>query len=405
MKILFSTSTFPRWENDTQATFVFDLATNLQKLGTEVTIIAPHHFEAKKREVMNGLKVYRFSYFMPRRLQKLCYGAGMLPNFKKSWLAKIQVPFFFISQLIWTFYLVIKENPDYIHAHWIFMQGFTSRIVSIITRKPLIITAHGTDLFAMQKGYKKWLVKFASKNAKIVTVNSSATIRLAKNTFGIDHAKIIPMGIDTILFNDKKPILNIKKQLGINGPMILWVGRLVEVKGLQYGIEAMSILHTFLPDARLVVIGDGQEKDKLMKLSQKLKIGKSVIFYGPISNSKLPPFFREADLFLGTSITTKDGSTEAFGVVNLEALASSTPVVTTNVGGIVDIIKHNECGLLVKPQNAKALALSIQQVLTDQKLGNRLGEQGRKVAEENYSWPTIAQEFKKIYVNGLKEGL
>jgi glycosyltransferase involved in cell wall biosynthesis len=404
VKILFITSTFPRWEHDTQATFVFDLAENLQVLGDEIVVLAPHHKGAKSTEIMNGVRVYRFAYFFPKRLQELSYGAGMLSNFKKSWLAKIQVPFFFIAQTFWTFYLVIKEKPDYIHAHWLFMQGFTGAIVSSITRKPLIVTAHGSDLFSMQKGYRKWLVKFAAKNAKVVTVNSTATQNVAKTVFNIHKVQMIPMGVNTQLFTPSKIKSNIKKKLGIKGSMILWLGRLVEVKGLQYGIEAISKVQSSLPDAKLVVIGDGQEKESLINLARTLEAENAIIFYGSLPNSELPAFFQAADLFLGTSITAKDGSTEAFGVVNLEALASGTPVVATNVGGIKDIIKHNECGFLVEPQNSKAIANAIRKILTDKKSSIEFSKAGRIIAEDNYSWPAIAQQFKQVYLNKVNGG-
>jgi hypothetical protein len=95
MKILFLATTFPRWENDTRPAFVYELAYRLQKSGLEIVVLAPHCAGSKKFELLNEMRVYRFPYFFPTRYQKLAYAGGILPNLKRSNLAKIQVPFFY----------------------------------------------------------------------------------------------------------------------------------------------------------------------------------------------------------------------------------------------------------------------------------------------------------------------
>ena len=96
-KILVTTTTFPRWKNDTTARFVYDLSERLASR-YKVLILAPHHKNAKKKEMMGKLEVRRFVYFKPEILQKLCYGGGIIPNMKSSFLAKIQMPFLILSE-------------------------------------------------------------------------------------------------------------------------------------------------------------------------------------------------------------------------------------------------------------------------------------------------------------------
>lgn len=161
MKILVTASTFPRWENDTEPPFVFLLSTHLAQLGHKILVLAPHFKGAKFHEQMENIEVYRFPYFFPFSFQKLCYEGGIVANMKKSILAKLQAPLLCISEFIYMIFLIIKEKPDLIHAHWIVPQGLVGSLVSKLLSIPLAITAHGTDIYSYQKGIFKKLSGFA----------------------------------------------------------------------------------------------------------------------------------------------------------------------------------------------------------------------------------------------------
>jgi len=111
---------------------------------------------------------------------------------------------------------------------------------------------------------------------------------------------------------------------------------------VEYLIRAMPDVIRNLPKAKLMIIGDGLEKERLVNLANELKLGNSILFAGKIKNEDLPKFYASADVFVGPSIITEKGDTEGLGVVFLEAIASGTCVIGTNVGGIPDIIKNNE---------------------------------------------------------------
>ena len=133
-KILVTATTFPRWKDDTEPGFVFYLSNLLSKKGHKVTALVPHHFNAKRYELMGNIKVYRFPYFYPYKLQKLCYDGGILENMKKSIFAKIQAPFLFLAELINMKKIIQKEKIDLIHAHWILPQG----VLAALFKKSLI---------------------------------------------------------------------------------------------------------------------------------------------------------------------------------------------------------------------------------------------------------------------------
>ena len=101
MKILVTASSaFPRWRNDPAPAFVFDLCRQLAAKGVEVIVLAPHHPGTRRFEIISGMSVYRFRYFLPSSLERLCYDGGILPNMKKSFLAKLQLPFLVISEFL-----------------------------------------------------------------------------------------------------------------------------------------------------------------------------------------------------------------------------------------------------------------------------------------------------------------
>ena len=128
IKLLVLTTTFPRWPNDTTPEFVYELSRELTDGGFDVVVLAPHHPEAKLKEDMDGLRVHRFVYFWPKRLQRLCYEGGVLSSLKRSRLAKLQPPFLVLLELYNALRLCKKEKVDIIHSHWIIPSGLVGAV-------------------------------------------------------------------------------------------------------------------------------------------------------------------------------------------------------------------------------------------------------------------------------------
>ena len=125
-KVLVIATTFPRWENDTEATFVKDLCIEISK-EFEVHVLVPHYKGLKFKEKVGNLYMHRFPYFYPYKYQKLAYG-GILPNLKKNPLLFLQAPFLFISMLINTIKIIKNDRIKVIHAHWFFPQGLIAAL-------------------------------------------------------------------------------------------------------------------------------------------------------------------------------------------------------------------------------------------------------------------------------------
>jgi glycosyltransferase involved in cell wall biosynthesis len=401
-KILVLTSTFPRWEDDTTPPFVYELCKKLTK-DFAITVLAPHHPGALFKEKMNGVKVCRFPYFFPLRLQKLCYEGGILPNIRVSLAAKIQVPFFMLAEFVFTLKSVLREKPALIHAHWTIPQGVTALVIKKLLHTPMLVTAHAGDVFT-QNILFNWLNSLILKHADLITLNSAATkkqlLKSSKKGQKITRTEIIPMGVDFDRFKPPKERerKKLKRKLGLDKKrIILFVGRLVEKKGVCYLIKAMQKISKSLPASHLLVIGYGPEEEKLKTLTKTFNLEEKIAFLGKIPNYKLVRYYGSSDVFIAPSIEGKRGDTEGLGIVFLEAIASGTAVIGTNVGGIQEIIINKKTGLIVEQKNEDQLAKSAIKLLKNEKLRIELAENARKHAKNNFSWEIIAEKFKKIY--------
>jgi len=400
MKVLVLTTTFPRWKDDITPAFVYELSKRLQEKRLDISVLAPYHTGAKRFETMDGMKIYRFPYFFPTKYQRLVYEGGILPNLKRSHLAKVQIPLLFLSELYYAFKIIRKEKIDLIHSHWIVPSGLIGAICRKLFRMKHITTAHAGDVFTIKNSkYFKKFGSFVLRNSDKITANSNYT----KNAIlSIEHkirnnVEIIPMGVDIIRFNPKwKNSLNLK-EIYKTKYLILSVGRLVEKKGIKYLIMAMKYIIEEFSDCKLLIGGSGPEKDNLEKLISELGLSDKVFLTGYIKNSELPSYYASSDVFVLPSTITKEGDTEGLGIVLLEAIACGTPVIGSDVGGIRDIINNNENGLLAKTKNPKDIANKIIKIISNKKLKNRFSKNGLKMIKENYSWNIVNNKFLEIF--------
>jgi glycosyltransferase involved in cell wall biosynthesis len=171
------------------------------------------------------------------------------------------------------------------------------------------------------------------------------------------------------------------------------VGRLVERKGVTHLVEAVRRL----PAARLTVIGDGPERTSLAAQIAEGSLGDRVTLRGRVSEAELKDAYASSDVLVLPSILDARGDTEGLGVVLLEAMSYGVPVIGSNLGGITDIVRDGETGLLVPPGDPVQLAAALQRLATDRDLAQRLGEGGRKHVATAFGWPAIMAQWEACY--------
>jgi len=200
--------------------------------------------------------------------------------------------------------------------------------------------------------------------------------------------EIIPNGIDINQFSPNVPPLGEFCDGKLN---ILFVGRMEKRKGLKYLISAYSKIKRQYPKSRLIVVGPGTRLRKDYEKQIEESNLADVVFAGYASAEELPRYYRTADIFCAPAT-----SHESFGIVLLEAMASGTPVVASNMGGYAELIEHSNEGLLVPPKDVGALTYALSSLITDTSLRQQMGAKGRLKAEA-YSWERVAQRVLNYY--------
>jgi len=394
MRILQLTTSFPLYPGNIAGIFILELAKSLKKADVDVSVVAPHSPGTKKYEHLEGIEVRRLPYFFPTGRQKLCYGAGMPSNIKESNLAKLQLPLLGLAFLVYAF--IHAKKYDVIHAHWNFA-GLAAIIAGKLRGVPVVINIHhGKNNEKINK-----LDKFIIEQADSVVCNSSFNKNQILKYCAPKYCSVISPGVDCSVFIPKKN----KDCVGIknNSHIIFSVGRLIEWKGFDYLLQAITTLKNRFRNFKLYLAGDGPEKHKLAKIAKEHNLEQNVSFLGNVPNNEIVSYFQCADVFVLPSIIDQEGNTEGLGVVLLEAMACGVPCIASNVGGIPDIVHNDYNGFLVEPKDVNAIAEKLELLLTDAGKRKEMGEQARLFVEKEYDWNIKAKQLKDLYTRLTKK--
>jgi glycosyltransferase involved in cell wall biosynthesis len=307
----------------------------------------------------------------------------------------------FYRQSVSNYILNNVEEADLVHAHQIYPDGYGVMDLCREWNVPLIVELHSTG------SLKTWLEDDRIKNkvmevfefsSKIICISEELSELLIE--VGVDSGKIeiISLGVDVYKFKPDDKI-SLKKQLKIEaGKIILYVGRLDKLKGVDYLLRAIYELRTKYGTSdinlQVVIIGKGSEVNNLQKLSRNLDLQEIVTFKGELRGKELEDWYSVADLFILPSLT------EGKPVVIYEAMSSECAVIATNVGGIPDQVKDNHTGLLFEPEDMDALANKIKYLLDNEDVMKKMGENGRKlVINEGWTWEGYAKRINNVYNN------
>jgi glycosyltransferase involved in cell wall biosynthesis len=181
---------------------------------------------------------------------------------------------------------------------------------------------------------------------------------------------------------------------------VLFVGRLAERKGVRYLIDAVAALPREL-QPHLTIIGDGPERPALDAQTRALHAEDRVTFLGWVTPEQLDAAYAAASVFVLPAVVDARGDTEGLGMVLLEAMTYTVPVISTPLGGVTDIVQDDRTGLLVPPNDAAALAAAIVRLATDPATAERLGSAGRDYALSHFSWPAVLAQWRALYAGVL----
>jgi phosphatidyl-myo-inositol dimannoside synthase len=391
VRILSVATTHPRFVGDSEPAYVLEINRELVRLGHQVTTLLPHADGAAASELVDGVDMRRFRYFFPASLQRLCYNGGILPNLRRSRWARANLPFFLPAQGVAVARTVRQTAPDLVHCHWLISSGLMGVLFGGVHKRPVVVSAHGSDVYIDNLLFQT-VNRFVLARCHTCTVNSDGTrSRVARIHPGM-RSEVVPMGVHPEDYGKHLASAEIRERLGGGDPQLLFIGRFSEHKGIPHLVAAMPEILRQLPRARLVLVGFGPEEPAIRRSIAASGLDGVVRFAGRISHAEVPSFLASADLVVLPSVQV-----EGLGVVLLEALASGTPVVGSRVGGIPDVIRDGETGLLALPGDPEDLARRCLRLLGDEALRRRTVEAGRRMVETQFSWASIAERFDGLF--------
>jgi len=293
---------------------------------------------------------------------------------------------------------------DIAHAHYNMPYSDYSALRYAKRNKvPFVVTYHadaqesGGNLIRnwAQIIYNRSLLKNVLNGADVIIATSNSYIDESKFLGNYrDKIEVIPNGINLEEFdiNLSKEECRDKLYLPHDKKIILFFGNIVSYKGPHILLKAFSKAKVQFKDVKLVFAGRGGMQEELAKLAVELGIKSDVLFTGYVDEKLKPVYYKSADIFCLPSITMA----EAFGIVNLEAMACGIPVISSKLGGIPDVVTDKETGLLVKPDDEEALTDAIIFLLENEDIARKMGNNGKKKVEE-YSWKKIAEKTEEVY--------
>lgn len=394
-RILFLTSSAPRFEGDGTAPFILNMAQDLCDLGWQVDILAPHAAGLRKQDIIGKVRIYRFGYFYPASCQSLCYNGGVNANLRRSKLNALLIPFFIISQFFAAASLIRKNKYALLHSHWLIPQGAIGMVLSIMFSVPHIVYAHGGDIFGFKGPFFSALKRLIIKKSDVAMTNSLYSVNVL-NELVCDKKVIyvIPTGATPVAVSKRRAERHISQQSAVRLQLI-FVGRLTEEKGLIYLLKSLIYIKNSA-DFHLTVIGDGPERIPCEAFIKDHNLQSCVDFKGMCSQDEVFSLLTTADVFIGPSITTRSW-TESQGNTFVEAMFCGIPVIASDVGGISDAVIHERTGLLVSEKSPEEIANAVLRLRDDSELRDYLIENALSHAQENFSRYATARKIDALY--------
>jgi rhamnosyl/mannosyltransferase len=331
--------------------------------GHDVTVLVTHPTGKTHLETMNGVRVIK---------------AGRLATVASAPIT-LSLPL-----------RLRRERPDITHLHFPYPLGEVSQLFFGRSRKT-VLTYHSDVVRqkAMLRLYHPLLKMVLQRVDRVIATSgnyiaSSPYLRPLRS-----KCTVIPLGIDLrpFLTADVAEVEALRGRYG--RPLLLFVGKLRYYKGLHYLLEAMTDV-----EARLLVVGSGPMEPYWRRLAASLHLGEKVTFFGEASDEDLPALYHSSDIF----VLPASERSEAFGLVQVEAMASGRPVVSTELGtGTSFVNVHTKTGLVVPARDPVALRDALLKLLGDEALRHQMGQAGRERALREFSLETMVARVERLY--------
>lgn len=349
------------------------LAPRLNDLGFEIHILTRHEAGLARFERIEGIPVYRLPASGP-----------------KAWAAVM-----FTLSALWT---LLRIRPDVVHAHELLTPASIAVLFKRIRRRPVLVKilrgGGRGDIFKFKRRpfWKSDLKRMIREVDAFLVISQEIDEELSALHIPREKRILLPNGVNVVrclpVSEDQKRKLRAVLSLPAQAKIVMYAGRLVPEKRVDHLLKIWDDLRTRFPTAHLLVVGEGEEKDRLVGMNVD-----GVQFTGRVPDAV--PYLQASDLFVLPS------STEGLSNSMLEAMSCGLPVLATTVGGAPDVIEHGKSGWLIPPEDVDALQQGLETLLEDQALRFTLGSNGRQRILSNFSLDSVAGHLADLYQNLL----
>lgn len=388
MKILQVLDSYPPDLNG-GAYFTHRLSKQLRLMGHDVMVICPSLSRRSYFDSYEGIKLFRVK----------SYPVLFYRNFRVSIPLGISES---IRQVINEF------KPDVVHLQGRFFLGDMCSKIAVELGLPMVATNHfmPENFFhytRLPQFFYKWFSTLAYawvhgmfRRAQIWTAPTTTAVELLKKHGFSKKIHAISCGIDLQLFGFKKGGQLIPEEIR-QFPLMLYAGRIDKEKNLPVVIDALAILQAFAP-CKLIIVGDGAERESLQKYIKGLNLCEQVYFCGYLSDADYPGIFSEVDCFVHA------GTAELQSIVTLEALASGLPVVAAKSIALPELVVHGVNGFLFEPNKAQEAADYLRKILWNTELRIKMGRESSRISQAHDISITGAK-FVALYKRAMNESM
>lgn len=397
-RVLLIASAYPRSGSDVITPWLGTAIRRLAGAGVHVDVLAPA-YQGLGDHTVDGVRVHRFRY-APRAWERLTHEQAAPDRVRERPAYLALVPPYVGAGAAAAARLARSGRYDVVHALWPVPHAVLGGAARWAAGVPLVSTFFGAELTWAETGGRARRAAVRAMvgwSDAVTAISSSTAARLAALVPGV-RAEVIPFGAAT----DAPARPDRPREPSEGGFSLLFVGRLVERKGVHVLLHALARPAGVDPGdpaarATLDVVGAGPERPALEARAARLGLAGRVRFHGTVPAECMAKHFARCDALVLPAVVDARGDTEGLGVVLVEALAHGRPVIASAVGGIPDVVRHDDTGLLVPPGDAGALAAAVGALAADPARARRLADAGRRHVAAAFSWDGIVGRLAGVY--------
>lgn len=299
-------------------------------------------------------------------------------------------PYGYVLNIPFLYFKLKDLKPDLVHSFYAFGHSFLARMTGF---KPHIVSVLGSDIYDdTEKNFLfKWIIRKNVLSADVICSTSNVMAEKIKDVIEKDREiKITPFGVDIEKFVKITDLKDHDFELTIGT-----VKKLEDKYGIDILIKSFALFVRRFPNlkARLIIVGDGSKEEDLIKLSKRLNIYEKCEFAGSVKHKEVPKWLNKFDIFMALSRL----DSESFGVSVIEAMSCEIPVIVSNVGGLKEVTKNDETGLIVPNEDSFEASKKIEFLFKNPDKAKELGKNARSEVIIKYSWKKSVEIMNNIY--------